>query len=306
MLVRLARQVCLLLAALFALQWPSLAGAQGDARSMRGFLWEATRGTERVRLLGAMHLGRIESAATYRADRPGLADAQVIAFEANVFDAQASLAAAQRWAMYPEEGPGLDAHVDPALLGRIEKLIARAGGGVPACCRMRPWMLANTLVMLEAMRAGLSPAYGSEAQLYQFALSTGRPVVEIESIEEQLRLFAEAPADVQVDYLRHTVETLEDGSGRAEIERLVGAWERGDAAAMERLLDEMKRSDRAAQRFVAERIVRGRHPKMIAAIERFAGSGRLHLVAIGALHYFGPDGLLQLLRDRGYTVKRLQ
>jgi uncharacterized protein YbaP (TraB family) len=29
-------------------------------------------------------------------------------------------------------------------------------------------------------------------------------------------------------------------------------------------------------------------------------------VAIGALHYFGPDGLLQLLRDRGYTVKRLQ
>jgi len=26
---------------------------------------------------------------------------------------------------------------------------------------------------------------------------------------------------------------------------------------------------------------------------------------IGALHYFGPDGLLQLLRDRGYTLKRL-
>jgi len=26
---------------------------------------------------------------------------------------------------------------------------------------------------------------------------------------------------------------------------------------------------------------------------------------IGALHYFGPDGLLQMLRARGYSVRRL-
>jgi hypothetical protein len=302
---RFVRQALLLIAALLAMPWPSIAGAQGGGRSAGGFMWEATRGAERVLLLGSIHLGRAEAAATYSADRPGLRDAQAIAFEANVFDARASLAAAQRWALYPEGGPGLDADVDAALLGRAEKLIARAGGGVPACCRMRPWMLANTLVMLDAIGAGLSPAYGSEAQLYQLALSSGRPIVEIESIE-QLRLFGEAEIAVQVEYLRHTVESIENGSGRTEIERLLGAWERGDASAMERLVDELTRSDRAAQRFVAERIVRGRHPKMVAAIERFAGSGRLHLVAIGALHYFGPDGLLQLLRERGYTLKRLQ
>ena len=303
---RLVRQALLLLAALFAMPWPSTAGAQGDGRPAGGFMWEATRGAERVLLLGSIHLGRTEAAAAVGADRPGLRDAQAIAFEANVFDARASLAAAQRWALYPDGGPGLDADVDAALLGRIEKLIARAGGGVPACCRMKPWMLATTLVMLDAIGAGLNPAYGSEAQLYQLALSTGRPIVEIESVEEQLRLFGEAEIAMQVDYLRHTVESIENGSGRTEIERLVGAWERGDVFAMERLVDELMRGDRAAQRFVAERIVRGRHPKMAAAIERFAGSGRLHLVAIGALHYFGPDGLLQLLRDRGYTVKRLQ
>ncbi len=306
MLLRFARQACLILAAALAVQWPSTAGAQGERPVAYGFLWEATRGAERVRLLGAMHVGRAAAAATYSADRPGLRDAQVIAFEANVFDAQASLAATQRWAMYPEGAPGLDSYVDAALLARSEKLLARSAGGLPACCRMKPWMLANTLVMLESMRAGLNPAYGSEAQLYQLALATGRPVVEIEGVDEQLRLFDEAPFSVQLDYLRHTVETIEDGSGRAEIEQLIGAWERGDAAALERLLEQMMRSDRAAQRFVAERIIRGRHPKMVAAIERFAASGRLHLVVIGALHYFGPDGLLQMLRNRGYSVKRLQ
>jgi len=305
MRLNLARQLCLIVGALLALQWPLAASAQGERAANFGFLWEATRGAERVRLLGAMHVGRPAATAAYGADRPGLRGAQVIVFEANVFDAQASLAATQRWAMYADGEPGLDSRVDAALLARAEKLLAGSGIGLPACCRMKPWMLANTLVMVESMRAGLSPAYGSEAQLYQLALATGRPVAEIESVEEQLKLFDEAPLAVQLDYLRHTVETIEDGSGRAEIEQLVGAWERGDAAAMERQLEQMMRSSRDAQRFVAERVIRGRHPKMVAAIERFAASGRLHLVVVGALHYFGPDGLLQMLRNRGYTVTRL-
>ena len=303
MLSHFVRQASLLLAALLALHWPALAAAADGPG--RGFLWQATRGGHSVLLLGSIHVGRPGGAALRAEEAPQLKRAEVIAFEANVFDAQASMDAAERWAMYPEGSPGIEAHVDAALLARVEKLIARAGGSFPACCRMKPWMLANTLVVLEAMRAGLSPAYGSEAQIYQFALITGKPVVEIESVEAQLRLFGEAAPSVQLDYLRHTVETMEDGTGLAEIERLAGAWERGDAAAMERLVDEMMHSDRAAQRFVAERIMRGRHPKMLAAIERFAGSGRLHLVVIGALHYFGPDGLLHLLRSRGYTVKRL-
>lgn len=305
MWLHVARRACLLLAAALLMHWPP-ASAQPDGRAPRGFVWEATRGAERVVLLGSIHVGRADAAAAYRSDRPALRDAQVIAFEADVFDARATLAATQRWAMYPEGSPGLDAHVDAATLARIEKVGARIGGGMPLCCRMKPWMLANTLVMLEAMRAGLNPAYGSEALLYQLALANGRAIVEIESIDEQLRLFDEAAPAVQLDYLRHTLESIENGSSRAEMERLVAAWARGDEAAMERLLDEMTVGDRAAQRFVADRVIRGRHPKMVAAIEQFAGSGRLHVVVIGALHYFGPDGLLQTLRSRGYTLKRLQ
>jgi uncharacterized protein YbaP (TraB family) len=305
MWLQTARRACLLLTPLLVALWPHVAAAQADGAAPRGFVWEATRGAERVVLLGSMHVGRADAASAYGADRLGLREAQVVAFEANVFDAQATATATQRWAMYPQGSPGLEAHVDADTLARIEKLVERFAGGVPLCCRMKPWMLANTLVLLEAMRAGLNPAYGSEAQLYQFALVNRKPVVEIESVDEQLRLFDEASPAVQLDYLRHSLETIENGSGRAEMERLVAAWSRGDEAVMERIVSEMTRRDRAAQRFVADRVIRGRHPKMVAAIERFAGSGRLHLVVIGALHYFGPDGLLQLLRDRGYAVRRL-
>lgn len=300
----LSRLRLLLLATLLA-QGPLPAFAQADGRAPRGFAWEATRGGERVLLVGALHVGRADAAAAFGADRAALRDAQVVAFEANVFDAQASLAAMQRWAMYADGAPGLDAYLDPATLARMDRVAARNGGGLSLCCRMKPWMVANTLALLEAARAGLSPAYGTEAQLYQLALAGGKPIVEIESADEQLRIFDEAALPVQIEYLRHTLDTLEDGTGRAEIGRLADAWARGDEAAMERLVAELARDERAAQRFVADRVLRGRHPKMLAAIERYAASGRLHLVVIGALHYFGPDGLLVQLRGRGYTLKRL-
>jgi hypothetical protein len=306
MTFQFARPLALLLAVAFLLHCPLPAVAQAGKAPSGGFLWEATRGTERVLLLGSIHVGRPEFAASIGHGLPQAARAEVFAFEANIFDALASAEAAQRWAMYPEGGPGLDAYVDAATLARIEKLVARYGGAMPVCCRLKPWMLANTLVILEAMHNGMNPAYGSEAQLYQTALSSGRPIVEIEGVDEQLRLFDDAAVELQVEYLRHALQTIESGASRAELAHLVGAWERADAAEMERLVAKMASSERPAERFVADRIVRGRHPKMLAAIDRFAGSGRLHLVVIGALHYFGPDGLLQGLRSRGYTLQRLR
>ncbi len=300
--MRVIGRFCIVLVALVAAHCPVAAWANDDVVP-RGFFWEATRGADRVLLVGTIHVGKPQFAAAAAA--PALAAAQVIAFEANVFDAQTSLAAAQRYAMYPDGAPGLDAQADAATLARLRKVAAGRAGGLPLCCRMKPWMVANTLVLLEAAAAGLSPAFGAEALLYQAAVAGGKPIVEIEGVEEQMRLFDEAAPAVQLDYLRDALETIESGASRADIERLVVAWERGDEAAMEQLAAEMARSGRDARRFVAERIFVGRHPKMVAAIERYAASGRLHAVAIGSLHYFGPNGLLRLLRDRGFTVRRL-
>jgi uncharacterized protein YbaP (TraB family) len=308
MIRRLARHACLMIAALLLHNPSPAATPQGDApaaRAARGFMWEATRANERVLLLGAIHVGRPEFQAFDSTDMLRMIEAKVVVFEANIFDARATAEATRRIAMYADGVPGLDQRLPAELVARIEALIERSGGNVPACCRMKPWMLANTLVVLEAVRAGYHPAYGTEALLYQLAQASGKRLAEIESVEAQLRLFDEAAESTQIDYLRHTVETIESGASRAEIEQLVTSWERGDATAMEKLNAEMASGPDLAERFVFERIIKGRHPKMLAAIERFAASGELHLVAIGALHYFGPQGLLQSLRQRGFVLKRL-
>jgi uncharacterized protein YbaP (TraB family) len=89
------------------------------------------------------------------------------------------------------------------------------------------------------------------------------------------------------------------------VARLVDAWARGDAAAMEAMIAKMAAASTPADRFVRDQIIDGRHPAMVEKIEKMATSGRPHVVAVGALHFFGPNGLVELLRKRGFTVRPL-
>jgi uncharacterized protein YbaP (TraB family) len=44
---------------------------------------------------------------------------------------------------------------------------------------------------------------------------------------------------------------------------------------------------------------------MVARMESMMRDGKSYLFAVGSLHLVGPDGLVELLRARGYTVTQL-
>lgn len=271
----------------------------------RGFLWEARKGEARVLLMGTIHVGRAEQGELTPAQGKALRDAAVLALEADVLDAQRVLTAYQRYALYAEGAPGLEGQLSAAQRSRVQKTAVRYRLPVDRALRMKPWALANTLVLLEAARLGLSPAYASEVLLTAQARAAGKPIVEIESVEQQLALFDSAPVPVQVAYLEQALDSIDDGEGEREVIALLDAWLKGDAEAMLARLTKMQATSNAGERWIAEQVLDARHAQMLNAIERFAASGKLHLVAVGTLHFFGDNGLLQLLRERGYTITRL-
>ena len=297
-----ARLLVLLLSAVCAL--PALAQSATSSPT-RGFMWEATRGDARVLLLGTIHVGRSGQTELTPAQTARVSAAAAIAVEADVFDAQRTLAALQRYAFIAAGAPGLDKSLPAALRERIERVLPRYGLAADAVWRLKPWALANNLVVLEASRLGFSPALSTEAQLFTLARSAGIPIVEIESVEKQLALFDSAPADLQLAYLDQALASVESGAGEREIRKLVEAWQTSDAVAMRQRLMTMRQSPNAGERWITEQVIDGRHEAMLVAIDRFAKSGRLHVVAVGTLHFFGPTGLLDGLRARGYTIASL-
>jgi len=283
----------------------ALAQSPPAAPAPRGFMWEARKGEASVLLLGTIHVGRRGQTELTTEQVRRVRAAAAVAVEADLSDAQRTMAAFQRHAVLAPDAPGLDRTLPARLKSRIEALLPRYGLKTAAVWRSKPWVVANNLVVLEAMRLGYSTALSTEAQLYALAREAGLALLEIESADRQLALFDGAPPAVQLAYLEEAVAAIETGNGAREIRGLVDAWRTGDADAMAQRLASMHSSGHAGERWVRQQVIDGRHPAMLDAIERFGASGRLHVVAVGALHFFGPDGLLDGLRARGFRITPL-
>ncbi len=306
------------LALLFVLLLP-LASAQaqapsaGDGKSRkgepaatgRGFLWEARKGDVRLWFAGSIHVGqrRLRTAASPRSCRP-CAPLRAWSSRSTCSMRSASAPIVQRIAYFPKGEPGLDQRLDPALRKRIEALLARANLDMARVARMKPWTLANTLVILDAGRAGLSPAYSTEALLNAAARDAGKALGELETIELQLGLFDAAPAECRWRISSRRCAASRTARPNANCGASCRPGNGATTADMEKLVATMRAASSPAERFVIDRIIEGRHPRMLERIDELAASGKPHLVVVGALHFFGPNGLLEALKARGYRRAR--
>jgi uncharacterized protein YbaP (TraB family) len=282
-----------------------LASAVDAQPAKRGFLYEIRKGSQTALLMGTIHVGRPEFYPLPAATQARIARADAVVLEADVSDTAAAVQVTQRFAVYPNDEPGLDTRIPPALKARIETLAARNQLDTAPLWRMKPWMLGNVLALFEAAQAGYMPAMSVEAYLLRVARQGGKPVLELESMQQQFELFERAPFATQLAFLEDAVKAVETNAARREINRVAQAWETGDMAALERLLVEMRAQTTPGARFTVETILLGRHPAMVRKIESMMADGKQYLFAVGSLHLPGPDGLIAMLRARGYTVTPL-
>lgn len=302
LLPRILRSTAFLLGALLV---AAAAFAQTSEPARRGFLYEVRKGNQVALLMGTIHVGRPEFYPLPAAQLERMQRNDALVLEADVSDNARALAATQKYAMVPAGEPGLDTRLTPALKARIEAIAARNQLDAAPLWRMKPWMLANVLALFEAAQAGYMPALSVESYLMRLAKQGGKPILELESIEQQFELFERAPFATQIAFLEEAVKAVETRAARREINRIVQAWETGDQAALERLLAEMRAQDSPGARFTVDTILLGRHPAMVKRIESLMADGKTYLIAVGSLHLAGPQGLIAMLRARGFTVTQL-
>lgn len=173
--------------------------------------------------------------------------------------------------------------------------------GVPQrrLSRMRPWLAAVTLVSLEIRRLGFDPALGMEMHFAGRAVERGMPIVELETLVEQLSALSNLSPTAEAAFLRQTLTTPDEFE--ASVNDLVDSWRSGDADAMQRVLED---SYEGADE-IYDAVMRARNIRWLPALERMLASDQVHFVAVGALHLIGDDGLVGLLEKRGYRVERL-
>ncbi|MBN8552038.1 MAG: TraB/GumN family protein [Caulobacterales bacterium] len=166
---------------------------------------------------------------------------------------------------------------------------------------MRPWLAAITLSVAPLTQAGYDPAAGVDIVLRQQALDTGKPIHGLETIEQQLMFFADMEPEVELDFLRSTLENFDESA--ALLDAMAGAWAAGDPDTLYALSGEEMKVEFPT---IYDLILTRRNADWVGQIqEELAGSGTV-FIAVGALHLAGPDSVQAQLQAAGVSVERVQ
>ena len=277
----------------------SLAAVPAAAqRYERGLLWRIEGGAAQAsHVFGTIHLADKRVAQLPPAVSSALQEARSLSIEVG-FDPASLVALAGRMIFQDERDlPGV---AGPELYQKAVTLTARLGLPEPALRRFRPWAIA---LLLSAPPQ--DPAGVLDVVLAGAARAQGKPVHELESMEEQVAVFEGLPDADQVVLLRQAVEGYERLPGT--ISRVIEAYLAGDLAGMSRISDEMPGADANAKRLhavVNRRLLDERNVRMAERLQARLKEGGA-LVAIGALHLYGEKGVLAELAKRGWRVTRV-
>ena len=199
----------------------------------------------------------------------------------------------------PATAPSLSSQIPPDKLPAYQK--ALAGVGVPAAAfdRMKPWFAAVNLSILPLMKMGYDPAQGPEQVITAAAKAANKPVIGLETAEQQLGYFDSLSPKAQVTFLTSTVDELPklDESMRD----MVADWARGDPDALAALLnDSLKESPEVARTLLYDR--NARWANWIDARMKQPGTV---FIAVGAGHLAGGQSVIAKLAGHKLKATRI-
>ncbi len=268
----------------------------------RHFLWRLTSGEATVYLLGSVHFGTDRMYPLPPVIDAAFAKADALVVEVNTvaLDPVATARLVAQMGNY-QDGSSLREVLGDADWQKLRQAAAAVGIPFQVLVRQKPWFAAMSLAVAALQRSGFDSRWGIDAHFLARASAEGRPVMELETMEEQLRLFDELSLEVQRAMLRQSLYELEH-SGEF-FGAMLDAWQRGDAAALETLL-KAGFEDTAAGREMYEVFLTRRNVRMAQKIERLLAARRTYFVIVGAAHLLGEESILDLLARRGYRADR--
>jgi uncharacterized protein YbaP (TraB family) len=259
--------------------------------------------------MGTMHLTDPRIAKLPDKAKEAIAHAKSVALEvADLSDkaVAAAMAKAQGFLVYTD-GKTLQAQLSDDEFKKVRQVVTKAGMPENSAVVLKPWLISMLLATSDCERQQVaSGAKVLDLEVAAEAQKDGLTVTGLETIEKQLSALASIPNDQQIAMLKVGLKYADRSNDL--METLVQMYlKRQIGAAMPFQLALAAEAGVPASAFDGF--------KKILLIDRNAGMRDAALplldngnafIAVGALHLVGPDGLVALLRKRGYAVTAVE
>ena len=191
--------------------------------------------------------------------------------------------------------PALEFRVDPAQRPVLAELAAETPYSPEEFRQIETWGAA--LILAQAIKTDADPANGVDRELQR--LFADRRIEEFEGAERQFAIF---DALAESDQRAVLSAVLDEASEKSKSPSPAALWLAGDVAALEAETAQGMLADPE----VADALLVRRNRDWVKRTLVLLGQQQRPLIAVGAAHLVGPEGLVALLQASGFTVRRLR
>jgi uncharacterized protein YbaP (TraB family) len=273
-------------------------------RGSKLFLWKATSPTTEVYLFGSIHLGKKEFYPLAKEIEAAFERSKYLVVEAD----ETKIDAAKLQQMGLEHGlyaapDSLSKHASAETMKALGALCEKLGLPVEQVELMKPWLLSLSLSSLSLMKLGYTPDLGIDRHFTK-AAKDKKEILELESMEYQIKLLAGLSDEMQMKFLEMTLEDA--GEAKERMDKIVAAWSKGDTSTLEDEMLKKKVAKNPAHAEFQAKLIDDRNAAMATKIGDYLKTKDVHFVVVGSAHLIGEKGIVRLLEKAGFKVEQVE
>jgi len=274
----------------------------------KGIFWKIEKdGLPPSYLLGTMHVTDPRVLKMPKGAPEALATSSTIVVESDEIlddkNAAAALLLRPDLTMFTD-GTSITDRLSPEDATRLKAGLEKRGIPLATVLRMKPWIISSFVALpgCEVARKAKGASF-LDKHIAEEAVKAGKPVVGLETFAEQLEAVSSLPVDF---HLQALIETLALGDKMNDVvETMIRLYTAGEIGMTMPMLQKVAPGEGGKEDsgYVAfeRRIVLDRNKTMAERATPLLEKGGV-FIAVGALHLPGKEGLVELLRERGYRV----
>ncbi|NEQ69197.1 MAG: TraB/GumN family protein [Symploca sp. SIO2D2] len=260
-------------------------------------VWRLEKDGNAIYLGGTIHLLPQNGEAIPEEYQLAFEAAQVIAFETDIGklsepETQYKMMAE---ALYQDERR-LSKLLEPETLQSLATALQQ--NGIPFNDQLTASWAILSLSLTDLIRLGYS-AEGVDPIFYAKAKEAGKEIVALETVDEQIEVITSMGSGYEQSFVAITLEDRKNL--QSDFEALLDAWSHGDIETFwnQTFMESMRKLPELNKRLIIDRNL-----NWLPKIEQLIDSGVSAFILVGAGHFPGEDGLLQLLEARGYEIEK--
>lgn len=179
------------------------------------------------------------------------------------------------------------------------KAVAEIGAPPGALEHLKPWLAATEFSIAPLGKLGYAPANGPETVLTAAAKAAGKPVLGIETAEQQFGYLDGLSQPAQIAFLTSAIKDMPKLGD--EMADMVADWAKGDPQALAKIMND----NLTGQAELKKTLLIDRNARFAAWVEQRMKQPGTVFVAVGAGHLAG-EGSVQADLARTYKLKAVR